>query len=43
LLALLQENENLKQSIENLNQMIEKSKQVDIQIEEKKREQKGNR
>jgi hypothetical protein len=43
LLALIQENENLKQSIENLNQMIEKSKQIDIQIEEKKREQKGNR
>ena len=43
LLALLQENENLKQSIENLNQMIEKSKQIDIQIEEKKREQKGIR
>jgi lipid II:glycine glycyltransferase (peptidoglycan interpeptide bridge formation enzyme) len=43
LLALLQENEKLKQSIENLNQMIEKSKQVDIQIEEKKREQKGPR
>jgi hypothetical protein len=43
LLALLQENEKLKQSIENLNQVIEKSKQVDIQIEEKKREQKGTR
>jgi len=42
-LTLLQENEKLKQSIENLNQVIEKSKQVDIQIEEKKREQKGIR
>lgn len=43
LVGLLQENEKLKQSIENLNQMIEKSKQVDIEIEEKKREKKGNR
>lgn len=36
--AVLQENEKLKQSIENLNQVMEKSKQVDIEIEEKKRE-----
>jgi hypothetical protein len=36
--AVLQENEKLNQTIENLNQVIEKSKKVDIQIEEKKRE-----
>jgi TolA-binding protein len=36
--AVLQENEKLNQTVENLNQVIEKSKKVDIQIEEKKRE-----
>ena len=36
--AVLQENEKLNQTIENLNQVIEKSKKVDIEIEEKKRE-----
>ncbi|HUT83648.1 MAG TPA: hypothetical protein VMX95_03280 [Thermodesulfobacteriota bacterium] len=45
LITILQENEKLDQTlgklnqeIEILNQMIEKSKQVDIEIEEKKRE-----
>jgi tetratricopeptide (TPR) repeat protein len=36
--AVLQENEKLSHSIEDLNRVIEKSKQVDIEIEEKKRE-----
>lgn len=36
--AALQENEKLSRSIEELNRVIEKSKQVDIEIEEKKRE-----
>ncbi len=36
--GMLQENEKLSRSVEDLNQMIEKSKQVDIEIEEKKRE-----
>jgi tetratricopeptide (TPR) repeat protein len=36
--GMLQENEKLSRSIEELNQVIEKSKQVDIEIEEKKRE-----
>ncbi len=36
--AVLQENEKLRSSIEELNQVIEKSKQVDIEIEEKRRE-----
>lgn len=36
--ALLQENEKLKSSIEELNEVIEKSRQVDIEIEEKRRE-----
>lgn len=36
--GLLQENEKLSRSIEELNRVIEKSKQVDIEIEEKKRE-----
>jgi hypothetical protein len=36
--AVLQENEKLNQTIENLNQVMEKSKKVDIEIEEKKRE-----
>jgi tetratricopeptide (TPR) repeat protein len=36
--VVLQENEKLSHSIENLNRVIEKSKQVDIEIEEKKRE-----
>ena len=36
--AVLQENEKLSHSIEELNRVIEKSKQVDIEIEEKKRE-----
>ncbi len=36
--AVLQENEKLGRSIEDLNRVIEKSKQVDIEIEEKKRE-----
>jgi tetratricopeptide (TPR) repeat protein len=36
--GMLQENEKLTRSNEELSQMIEKSKQVDIEIEEKKRE-----
>jgi len=36
--GLLQENEKLSHSIEELSRVIEKSKQVDIEIEEKKRE-----
>jgi tetratricopeptide (TPR) repeat protein len=36
--AVLQENEKLSHSNEELNRVIEKSKQVDIEIEEKKRE-----
>lgn len=36
--TVLQENEKLSHSIEELNRVIEKSKQVDIEIEEKKRE-----
>ena len=35
---VLQENEKLGQTIQKLNQVIEESKQVDIEIEEKKRE-----
>jgi tetratricopeptide (TPR) repeat protein len=35
---ILQENEKLSQTIQRLNQVIEESKQVDIEIEEKKRE-----
>lgn len=35
---VLQENEKLEQTIQKLNQIIEESKQVDIEIEEKKRE-----
>jgi tetratricopeptide (TPR) repeat protein len=38
LVGMLQENEKLSRSIEELNQVIEKSKQVDLEIEEKKRE-----
>ncbi len=37
-IGLLQENEKLTQTIQKLNQVIEESKQVDIEIEEKKRE-----
>ncbi len=36
--GMLQENEKLSRSIEELNQVIEKSKLVDIEIEERKRE-----
>jgi tetratricopeptide (TPR) repeat protein len=36
--GMLQENEKLSRSIEELTRVIEKSKQVDIEIEEKKRE-----
>ncbi len=36
--GILQENEKLRQTIQKLNQVIEESKQVDIEIEEKKRE-----
>ena len=36
--GILQDNEKLSRSIEELSQVIEKSKQVDIEIEEKKRE-----
>ena len=36
--GILQENEKLNQTIQRLNQVIEESKQVDIEIEEKKRE-----
>ncbi len=36
--GILQENEKLNQTIQKLNQMIEESKRVDIEIEEKKRE-----
>lgn len=35
---ILQENEKLSQTIQKLNQVIEESKHVDIEIEEKKRE-----
>jgi tetratricopeptide (TPR) repeat protein len=37
-MGILQENEKLAQTIQKLNQVIEESKQVDIEIEEKKRE-----
>ena len=37
-MGILQENEKLSQTIQKLNQVIEESKQVDIEIEEKKRE-----
>jgi len=36
--GILQENEKLSQTIQKLNQVIEDSKHVDIEIEEKKRE-----
>jgi tetratricopeptide (TPR) repeat protein len=36
--GILQENEKLSQTIQKLNQVIEESKRVDIEIEEKKRE-----
>jgi hypothetical protein len=36
--GVLQENEKLRHTIQKLNQVIEESKQVDIEIEEKKRE-----
>jgi outer membrane protein assembly factor BamD (BamD/ComL family) len=36
--GMMQENERLNQAVEKLSQTIEKSKQVDIEIEEKKRE-----
>jgi len=36
--GILQENEKLSQTIQRLNQVIEESKKVDIEIEEKKRE-----
>jgi len=36
--GMIQENERLNQAVEKLSQTIEKSKQVDIEIEEKKRE-----
>jgi tetratricopeptide (TPR) repeat protein len=36
--GILQENEKLRLTIQKLNQVIEESKQVDIEIEEKKRE-----
>jgi tetratricopeptide (TPR) repeat protein len=36
--GMIQDNERLNQAIEKLSQTIEKSKQVDIEIEEKKRE-----
>lgn len=36
--GILQENEKLSQTIQKLNQVIEESKQVDIEIEERKRE-----
>jgi len=37
-IGMLQENEKLKREIEELNKTINKSKQVDIQIDEKKKE-----
>jgi len=37
-MGILQENEKLTQTIQKLNQVIEESKQVDIEIEEKKRD-----
>jgi outer membrane protein assembly factor BamD (BamD/ComL family) len=37
-IGLLQENERLKKEIEELNKTIKKSKQVDIEIDEKKKE-----
>ena len=37
-IGLLQENERLKREIEELNKTIKKSKEVDIQIDEKKKE-----
>lgn len=36
--GILRENEKLSQTIQKLNQVIEESKQVDIEVEEKKRE-----
>jgi len=36
--GILQENEKLSQTIQKLNQVIEESKQVDIEIEERKRD-----
>jgi lipid II:glycine glycyltransferase (peptidoglycan interpeptide bridge formation enzyme) len=37
-IGMLQENEKLNQTIQKLNLVIEESKRVDIEIEEKKRE-----
>jgi hypothetical protein len=37
-IGILQENERLNREIEELNKTIKKSKQVDIEIEEKKKE-----
>ncbi len=37
-IGMLQENEKLKREIEGLNKTIEKSKHVDIELEEKKKE-----
>ncbi|MGA2517335.1 MAG: hypothetical protein ABSG44_12400 [Thermodesulfobacteriota bacterium] len=37
-IGILQENERLKREIEELNKTINKSKQVDIEIDEKKKE-----
>lgn len=37
-IGMLQENEKLNQTIQNLNRVIEQSKRVDIEIEEKRRE-----
>jgi hypothetical protein len=36
--VILQENEKLRLTIQKLNQVIEESKKVDIEVEEKKRE-----
>jgi len=37
-IGIIQENEKLNQAVQKLNQVIEESKRVDIEIEEKKRE-----
>jgi outer membrane protein assembly factor BamD (BamD/ComL family) len=39
-IGLIEENSKLNQTIDKLNQMIEESKQIDLEIEQKKREKK---
>ena len=37
-IGVIEENSKLNQTIDKLNQMIEESKQIDLEIEQKKRE-----